>query len=137
MQNNERLTLMVNIPEKVVVKDEHVTRIVTDTSLGSMGFLPHRLDIVAPLVPGILVYTDESGVDHYVAIDEGILLKAGLVVRISARRAVVSDDLESLQDHLVDLLENMSEHETQTRRILTKFEDDFIRLYHEVHREQT
>jgi len=38
-----------------------------------------------------------------------------------------------LRDRLESALKTVSEQELQTRQILMKFEDDFIRLYHEVH----
>lgn len=136
MQDSGQITLIVNIPERIVLKDEHVVRLVTGTKAGSHGILPHRRDLVAPLAPGILTYEDDQGIEHYVALDEGILLKSGLAVQVTARRAVVSDDLATLRDQLESALKTVSEHEAQTQRILEKFEDDFIRLYHEVHRDQ-
>jgi ATP synthase, Delta/Epsilon chain, beta-sandwich domain len=42
-----------------------VTRIVAETHEGSLGLLPHRLDCVAALVPGILVYETEAEGEVY------------------------------------------------------------------------
>ncbi|NCA98663.1 MAG: F0F1 ATP synthase subunit epsilon [Clostridia bacterium] len=134
MKDTDQITLVVNIPERIVVRTEHVVRLVADTPSGSHGIWPHRLDFVAPLRPGILTFQDDQGSEHYIALDEGILLKSGLLVQVSARRAVASDDLDSLRERLEATLKAVSEQDMQTRRILMKFEDDFIRLYHEVHR---
>lgn len=133
MKNTDQITLVVNIPEKVVLRDEEVACLVVQTPSGSYGIWPHRLDLVTPLRPGILTYEDHLGLEHYIALDEGILLKSGLSVQVSAHRAVVGDDLDTLRDRLESALKTISEQDLQTRQILMKFEDDFIRLYHEVH----
>jgi F-type H+-transporting ATPase subunit epsilon len=44
------------LPFKVFTKQKAVTRIVAETREGSFGLLPHRLDCVAALEPGILIY---------------------------------------------------------------------------------
>ncbi len=50
-----------------------------------------------PASPGILTYEDHQGLEHYIALDEGILLKSA-VRPVSAHRAVVGDDLDTLRD---------------------------------------
>jgi len=49
-----------------------VSRIVAETREGSFGLLPHRLDCVAGLAPGILIYNRKEA-EVYVAVDEGVL----------------------------------------------------------------
>ena len=48
------------------------------TLQGSVGFLPHRLDCAAALEPGILTYESEADGEVYVAVDQGVLVKAGM-----------------------------------------------------------
>ena len=43
---------------------------------GSFGLLPHRLDCVAALVPGILTYETKEDGTVYLAVDQGVLVKA-------------------------------------------------------------
>jgi len=45
--------------------------------------LPHRLDCVAALAPGILIYENETEGEICVAVDEGVLVKTGLNVVVS------------------------------------------------------
>jgi len=53
----------------------------------SFGLLPRRLDCVAALAPGILIYEDEAEGEVYVAVDDGVLVKTGLdVPRLRAQR---------------------------------------------------
>ena len=63
-------------------------RIVVETHEGSFGLLPYRLDCVAALVPGILVYETEAEGEVYLAVDEGLLVKTGLEVLVSVRNAI-------------------------------------------------
>jgi F-type H+-transporting ATPase subunit epsilon len=62
-----------------------VSRIVAETREGSFGLLPHRLDCVAALAPGILIYETEAEGEVYLAVDEGVLVKTGLDVLVSVR----------------------------------------------------
>ena len=72
-------------------------RIVAETREGSFGLLPHRLDCVAALAPGILIYETEAEGEMYVAVDEGVLVKTGRDVLVSVRRAMGGTDLGQLR----------------------------------------
>jgi F-type H+-transporting ATPase subunit epsilon len=89
------MNLKVLLPFQVFAEKTGVTRIVAETREGSFGLLPHRLDCVAALVPGILIYQAESGGEVLVAVDEGVLVKTGADVLVSVRRAIGGTDLGS------------------------------------------
>ena len=72
------------------LKAAGVSRIVVETPEGSFGLLPRRLDCVAALTPGILIYETEAEGESYVAVDEGVLVKSGPDVRVSVRRIWVT-----------------------------------------------
>jgi F-type H+-transporting ATPase subunit epsilon len=65
------MNLKVLLPFRIFAEKTGVTRIVAETQEGSFGLLPHRLDCVAALVPGILIYENEAEGEVYVAVDEG------------------------------------------------------------------
>ena len=88
--------LKVLLPFQVFAENNGVSRIVAETHEGSFGLLPHRLDCVAALVPGILSYQTESGPEVLVAVDEGVLVKTGMDVLVSVRRAIGGTDLGQL-----------------------------------------
>ena len=50
--------LKVLLPFQIFADKTDVSRIVAETREGSFGLLPHRLDCVAALVPGILILRD-------------------------------------------------------------------------------
>ena len=89
--------LKILVPYAVFADQGDVVRVVAETHEGSFGILPHRRDCVAALAPGILFYTTAAGGETYVAVDEGVLVKAGLDVTVSVRRALAGSDLSQLR----------------------------------------
>ena len=73
-------------------------RIVAQTLQGSFGLLPHRLDCAAALAPGILTYETEAEGEVYLAVDQGVLVKAGMDVLVSVRNAIGGTDLDQLHE---------------------------------------
>ena len=56
------MNLKILLPFGIFAEKTDVSRIVAETREGSFGILPHRLDCVAALAPGILTYeTKEDG----------------------------------------------------------------------------
>ena len=87
------MNLKMLLPFQIFAEKTGVSRIVAETREGSFGLLPHRLDCVAALVPGILIYQTESDCEVLVAVDEGVLVKTGPDVLVSVRRAIGGKDL--------------------------------------------
>jgi F-type H+-transporting ATPase subunit epsilon len=106
-----------------------VSRVVAETPAGSFGLLPHRLDCVTALVPGILVYETERQGETYVAVDQGVLLKAGTDVLVSVRRAVAGTDLARLRDAVEREFRSIDEQERSVRSVMAKLETTFLRRY--------
>ncbi|HLK55281.1 MAG TPA: F0F1 ATP synthase subunit epsilon [Chthonomonadaceae bacterium] len=121
------MRLKVLLPFRVFAEREGVTRIVAETPTGSFGLLPHRLDGVAPLTPGILTYeTPEEG-EVYIAVDEGILVKAGAEVLVSVRNAIGGAELGRLQQTVEREFLNRDEREQNARYVLARLESDLTR----------
>jgi alternate F1F0 ATPase F1 subunit epsilon len=80
-----KMNLKLLLPFQVFAEKTGVTRIVAETPDGSFGLLPHRLDCVAALAPGILIYETEAEGEVFVAVDEGVLVKTGPDVLVSVR----------------------------------------------------
>ena len=92
-----RMNLKILLPFEVFAEKTGVSRIVAEARGGSFGLLPHRLDCVAALTPGILTYEVEAEGEVYVAVDDGVLVKTGLDVLVSVRRAHGGTDLGHLR----------------------------------------
>jgi F-type H+-transporting ATPase subunit epsilon len=123
---NILMSLKVLLPFKVFCDTKNVKRIVVETSEGSYGFLPQRLDCVAALVPGIFTYETEPGKVHYLAVDEGIMIKAGSEVLVSVRNAIGGADLGKLRESVEKVFLNLDESERNTRTMMAKMESGFI-----------
>ena len=128
------MNLKILLPFKVFTEKKDVERIVAETANGSFGILPHRLDCVAALVPGILTYQTEADGEVFLAIDEGVLVKEGQDVYISVRNATGGADLGKLREAIEEEFLNLGEQEMDLRITLAKLESDFIRRFMEYHK---
>ncbi len=120
------MNLKLLLPFRVFLDLRNVRRIVVETSDGSYGFLPHRLDCVAALVPGIFTYETDAGAIHYVAVDEGILIKAGPDVSVSVRNAIGGADLGKLRESVEKEFIQQDAQEQTVRSVMKKMETSFI-----------
>ena len=123
------MNLKVLLPFQVFAEKTGVSRIVAETREGSFGLLPHRLDCVAALVPGILTYQTASDGEVFVAVDEGVLVKTGPGVLVSVRRALGGTDLSQLRDAVQKEFLTLDEHEQSVRTVMAKLETGFLRRF--------
>ena len=123
------MNLKILLPFQIFAEKTGVLRIVAETREGSFGLLPRRLDCVAALEPGILIYeTDEEG-EVYVAVDKGVLVKTGPDVLVSVRRALDGTDLGQLRATVEQEFLILDEHEQSMRLVMTKLEAGFLRRF--------
>jgi len=123
------MNLKILLPHQIFADKTGVSRIVAETSEGCFGLLPHRLDCVAAISPGILIYETDADGEVYVALDEGVLVKTGLDVLISVRRALVGLNLGQLRDAVEHEFLTLDEHEQSMRSVMTKLEAGFLRRF--------
>jgi len=123
------MNLKILLPFKVFAEKQDVKCITAEAPEGSFGLLPHRLDCVSVLAPGILTYETEEEGKEYVAIDEGILIKAGANVLISVRNAIGEAKLGKLHEVVKLDFMNLNETEKSARVELAKLESNFVRQF--------
>ena len=121
------MTLKVLLPFQVFAQKTGVSRIVAETREGSFGLLPHRLDCVAALAPGILTYETDTDGEVFVAVDEGVLIKTGSDVLVSVRRALAGTDLGQLRAGVEHEFLALNKHERSVRSVVAKLEAGFLR----------
>jgi F-type H+-transporting ATPase subunit epsilon len=121
------MNLKVLLPFQIFAEKTGVSRIVAETREGSFGLLPHRLDCVAALVPGILVYQTQSDGEVFVAVDEGVLVKTGPDVLVSVRRAIAGTDLGQLRDAVKRDFLILNEQEQSVRAATARLEAGLLR----------
>jgi len=125
------MKLKVLLPYRVFAEIGDVKRIVAETSQGSFGLLPRRLDCVAVLAAGILTFETETEGEVYLAVDQGVLVKAGAEVLISVRNAIGGMDLGELREAVEREFLNLDESEKRIRAVLAKLESGFVRRFAE------
>ena len=126
-QPRQSIKLRVLLPFGVFAEKDGVSRIVAEAREGSFGLLPHRLDCVAALVPGILTYQTEGQGEVFLALDEGILVKTGQDVMVSVRRAQAGDDLARLRDAVEREFLALDAEEQDMRTAMASLETGFLR----------
>jgi F-type H+-transporting ATPase subunit epsilon len=130
------MQLKILLPSEIFFESDDVERIVAETREGSFGILPHRLDCVAALAPGILTYQANNGAPVYLAVDRGVLVKVGAKVSVSVRRAVRGDDLVQLHDAVKRQFLTLDDQERKVREALSKLESTFAGSLAEFSRER-
>ncbi len=121
------MNLKISIPTAVILEKTGVVRLVAETINGSLGILPLRLDCVACLIPGILLFETQDEGERFVAVDEGLLTKTGPDVNVSVKNAVIAHELGTVKQIVREQFLVRSEQEIKIRTMLAKLESDFIR----------
>jgi F-type H+-transporting ATPase subunit epsilon len=123
------MNLKILLPFQIFAEKSGVSRIVAETREGSFGLLPHRLDCVAALAPGILTYETDADGEVFVAVDEGVLIKAGSAVLVSVRRALGGTDLDQLRAGVEREFLTLDKDEQNVRSVVAKMEAGFVRRF--------
>ncbi len=109
--------------------EEEVEQLTAEAENGFFTILPRHIDFVAALVPGIFSYVTPDDKEHFLALDDGILVKQGDQVYISAARAVSGETLEVLEDAVENELKVLGESEKKSRAVMARLEADTLRRF--------
>jgi len=126
--NTGHMRLQVLLPTEVLVNEE-VIKVIAEADNGEFCLLPRHIDFVAALVPGVLCFSNKSGSESYVALDQGVLVKCGRDVFVSTLNGVRGNDL----NHLKALVEKrfivLDEQERKARTALARLEAGTLRRF--------
>ena len=125
--NNMHLKIL--LPSHIFADKTGVKRIVAETREGAFGLLPNRLDCVAALTAGILIYETPTDGEVYVALDEGVLVKTGADVSVSVRRAMGGASLAQLRQAVEQEFNQLNAQEQDVRTVMAKLESGFLRQF--------
>ncbi|REJ65761.1 MAG: F0F1 ATP synthase subunit epsilon [Planctomycetota bacterium] len=124
------MNLKVLLPNEVFM-DREVTKVTAEAQNGYFCLLPRHVDFVAALVPGLLSFEDEDGREHFLAIDEGALVKCGPEVLVSTRSAAADGDLGQLRHVVEEQFEVLDERERLARSATARLEAGLVRRFME------
>lgn len=125
------MRLKLFLPTEILI-DEPVTKVIAEAENGCFCLLPHHVDFVTALVPAILYYTTDAGIEQFVAVDEGTLVKCGDEVLVSTLNAASGSDLERLQVFVAETFRNLEEEERRARTSLARLEAGTLRRFLEL-----
>lgn len=124
----KKMKLKVLLPTQILV-DEEVVKVIAEAENGSFCLLPHHVDFVAAIVPGIFSFVTSELVELFYAVDEGILVKCGHEVMLSIRNAVRGPDLGMLKQTVQKQFVELEDREKMSRSALARLEAGFIRRF--------
>ena len=125
------MNLRILLPASVLL-DEQASRITAEGQGGSFCLLPGHIDFTSRLVPGIFSYEDGRGHEVYLALDEGVLVKVGTDVRVSARDGVRGKDLGTLEQTVRERFRVLDDRERAEISAVAKIEANFVRRFLEL-----
>jgi F-type H+-transporting ATPase subunit epsilon len=126
--------LKIIVPSGVFANVANVERIVVMTQTGSFGLLPHRMDCVAVLPPGLFAYSIAATDAVHLAVDAGMLIKNGADVVLCVRRVIAGADLGRLRQCVEQELRLLGEKERSDLKTLAHLETGLIREFVKLHR---
>ncbi len=122
------MRLKVLLPTEIFL-DEAVVKVNAEAKNGCFCLLPHHINFVTALVPGILSFVSTDGQETFLAVDEGILVKWNADVLVSTRNAVLSTNLNQLKQTIEQRFRQLDEQEKNARLALTKLEANIVRQF--------
>lgn len=108
------LGLEILVPDAVVLTTR-VAAVQAADATGRFGLRPGHEPFVTVLAPALLVYTDETGAEHYAAVDGGVLVLEGDRVSVVTREAVLADRLEDVAQKAAAILDARRRQERHAR----------------------
>jgi len=128
-----QLQVKLLLPSSCLAEHKDVLSLVAETSAGSYGFLPQRRDCTAAIVPGILTLESAGQGEIFYALDEGVLVKTGLNIVLSVRRALKGNDLNELHRKLTEEFLVLDEEERKEQHLKAKLESGFLKQFVNLH----
>ena len=125
------MELRIITPERITQYD-NVRRILAEASDGAFGILPRHMDHVTQLVAGVLVFETEDGVEHFLGVNAGTLVKTEATVMVAVRDAIESEELGHLRDRVEAEFRRHTEEEREARSALARLEAHMVRRFRDL-----
>jgi F-type H+-transporting ATPase subunit epsilon len=127
------MRLRILLPARILL-DQSAAKVTAEGLDGHFCLLPNHIDFVSLLVPGLFLYESDRGREIFLAVDEGVLVKVGWDVLVSARDAVEGEDLGSLERTVREKFRTLDDRERTELSAVAKIEANFVRRFLELQR---
>ena len=115
------MELVICSPLQTVVQAK-IKKVSFEALDGYRTLLPKHVDFVSALGIGIITYVPEDSTPKYVACHQGIVVKQGDKVIITAQGTITGDTLEELREHIkLDFKQN-EEHRKELSAAMARLE---------------
>lgn len=121
------MNLKIILPTKILLEAD-ITKLTAEAENGCFCLLPHHVDFVTALAPGLLAFVAE-GQEQFLAVDGGILVKCGSDVLVSTAQAILGGDLGELRQTIEQQFQVLDEREAKTRSVIAKLEANLVRRF--------
>jgi F-type H+-transporting ATPase subunit epsilon len=92
------LRLSISTPASILVDAAEIASLRAEDESGSFGILAGHADFLTVLTPSVLRWRTADEVEHFCAVEEGVLRASeGSIVRIACRSAILGDSLTALE----------------------------------------
>lgn len=120
--------LILLLPTQVLI-DQPVTKVIAEAENGAFCLLPHHIDFLSALIPGILTFQTLEDEEVFVAVDHGILIKCGDEVLVSTPNAFRGSQLEGLRQEVEQQFYALDEQARRTRTAIARMETSLARQF--------
>jgi F-type H+-transporting ATPase subunit epsilon len=122
------MRLIVTTPTAIAVDETSIRHLRAEDPSGAFGIEPGHADFLTTLSICVVIWRDDGGIEHYVAVRGGVLhVRTGKVVEIATREAVVGDDLGHLRIQVLAAMTENVEAERSARSGTLRLEHAAIR----------
>ncbi|WP_193727874.1 F0F1 ATP synthase subunit epsilon [Paraburkholderia franconis] len=95
------LALTIATPARVVVDGLPIVSLRAEDQSGAFGIRVGHADMVTLLSASVVRWTTPDGIEHYCAVDGGVLIVShGMTVSVACREAVPGESLQRLEEEV-------------------------------------
>jgi F-type H+-transporting ATPase subunit epsilon len=110
------MKLTVATPLAIVLEADDVAHLRAEDETGAFGILPGHADFLTALEISVVTWRDRHGLEHHIAVREGMLeMRGGNTIVIATREAVPSDDLRQLETDVLAAFRRAVEEDQAAR----------------------
>lgn len=110
------MKLVITTPTRVLGEFDDVVHVRAEDETGAFGILPGHADFLSVLIPSVVSWRTQDGLQGHCAVRGGVFTVAGGEdVSVATREGVIGDDLDTLEDKVVNQYRRSGREEEQAK----------------------